>query len=108
RIAFATLVAPSRSDVLDLADKYHDVTTFERIATQAWTQAQMQLHHLGIGPDEAHLFQTLGGSILYADRGPRATPEVLLRQVGGPTALWAHGISGDLPIVLVEIDETDD
>jgi cyclic beta-1,2-glucan synthetase len=108
RIAFATLVAPSRSDVLDLADKYHDVTTFERVATQAWTQAQMQLHHLGIGPDEAHLFQTLGGSILYADRGPRATPEVLLRQVGGPTALWAHGISGDLPIVLVEIDEADD
>jgi cyclic beta-1,2-glucan synthetase len=108
RVAFATLVAPSRSDVLDLADKYHDVTTFERVATLAWTQAQVQLHHLGIGPDEAHLFQALAGSILYADRGPRTAQEVLVRQEGGPSALWAHGISGDLPIVVVQIDEAED
>ena len=27
---------------------------------------------------------------------------------GGPSALWAHGISGDLPIVLVRIDDADD
>src|SRR6266545_2060150 len=72
RVAFSTLVAPSRKVVLDLADKYHDVTTFERVATLAWTQAQVQMHHLGIGPDEAHLFQSLGGSILYADRALRA------------------------------------
>ena len=28
--------------------------------------------------------------------------------MGGPDALWAHGISGDLPIVLVQIDEPED
>jgi cyclic beta-1,2-glucan glucanotransferase len=108
RVAFSTLVAPSRKVVLDLADKYHDVTTFERVATLAWTQAQVQLHHLGIGPDEAHLFQTLGGSILYPDRALRASAEVLARRAEGAPALWAHGISGDLPIVLVAIDEADD
>jgi cyclic beta-1,2-glucan synthetase len=108
RVVFSTLVAPSRSAVLDLADKYHDVTTFERVATLAWTQAQVQLHHLGIGPDEAHLFQTLGGSIVYADRALRASAEVFARRAEGVGALWAHGISGDLPIVLVEIDEADD
>ena len=32
-------------------------------------------------PDEAHLFQTLGGSILYADRALRASAEVLARRV---------------------------
>ena len=33
----------------------------------------------------------------------------MLRQnASGPTALWAHGISGDLPIVLVRIDEPED
>ncbi|HEX3928672.1 MAG TPA: glucoamylase family protein [Gemmatimonadales bacterium] len=108
RLVFATVVAPTRDGVLDLADKYHDVTTFERVATLAWTQAQVQLHHLGVGPDEAHLFQTLAGSVLYADRGARAAPEILARQSGGAPSLWAHGISGDLPIVLVQIDETDD
>ena len=107
RLAFSTLVAPSRSAVLDLADKYSDVTTFGRIATLASTQAQVQLHHLGIGPDEANLFQALGGSILFADRALRASAEVLARHAAGVGALWAHGISGDLPIVLVEIDEAE-
>jgi cyclic beta-1,2-glucan synthetase len=108
RIAFSTLVAATRAEVVDLADKYHDVTTFERAATLAWTQAQVQLHHLGVAPDEAHMFQTLGGSILYSDRTLRAAPEVIMRQTAGAAALWPHSISGDLPIVVVEIDEADD
>ncbi len=108
RVTFSTVVASSRSDVLDLADKYHDVTTFERVATLAWTQAQVQLRHLGVPPDEANLFQALGESILYANRALRAPVEVLARQVEGIAALWVHGISGDLPIVLVQIDDADD
>ena len=108
RVAFSTLVGSSRTGVVDLADKYHDVTTFERAATMAWTQAQVQLHHLGIGHDEAHLFQILGGSILYPDRALRSSTDVLVRQAEGPAALWVHGISGDFPIVLVEIDEAED
>src|SRR5256884_7981974 len=47
RIAFWTVVASSRSDVLDLADKHHDATAFDRAATLAWTQVQVQLSHLG-------------------------------------------------------------
>ena len=37
----------SRPAALLMADKYRDPATFERIATLAWTQAQVQLHHLG-------------------------------------------------------------
>ena len=48
RIAFWTMVAASREDVLDLADKHRDAMAFERATTLAWTQAQMQLRHLGI------------------------------------------------------------
>ncbi len=107
RVAFATLVASSRSAVLDLADKYHDVTTFERVATLAWTHAQVQMHHLGITSDEAHLFQTLGGSVLFVDRALRASANLIARRAEGVTSLWAHGISGDLPIVVVEIEEID-
>ncbi|MEP6473914.1 MAG: glucoamylase family protein [Gemmatimonadota bacterium] len=105
RLVFSTLICSSREDILDLADKYNDVTTFERAATMAWTQAMVQLHHLGIGPDEAQLFQSVATSLLYADRTSRAPGEVLMRQSEGAGALWAHGISGDLPIVLVRIDD---
>ena len=108
RVTFSTLVAPSREEVVDLADKYRDPATFERAATLAWTQAQVQLRHLGVGPDEAHLFQSLAGRILYSDRTLRPSTDVLARHAGGPAALWAHGISGDIPIALVRIDEPDD
>ena len=108
RVTFSTLVAPSRAEALDLAEKYHDAATFDRAATLAWTQAQVQQHHLGMRPDEAHLFQSLARVVLYADRMLRPPADVLARPTGGVDALWAHGISGDLPIVLVQIDEPED
>jgi cyclic beta-1,2-glucan synthetase len=108
RVTFSTLVAPSRAEALDLAEKYRDPATFDRAATLAWTQAQVQQHHLGMGPDEAHLFQTLASRVLYSDRTLRASGDVLARHTGAPDALWAHRISGDLPIVLVQVDEPED
>lgn len=108
RVTFSTLVAPSRAAVLDLADEYRDPATFERAATLAWTQAQVQLHHLGIALDEAHLFQELASRIIYSDPTLRPSSAVLTRNTLGPSALWRHGISGDLPIVLVRIDDTED
>ena len=68
----------------------------------------MQLHHLGVGADEAHLFQRLANRVLYSDPTLRPSSDVLKRGEGGPSTLWAHGISGDLPIVLVRIDEAED
>jgi cyclic beta-1,2-glucan glucanotransferase len=108
RVAFWTLIAPSRDEALDLADKHHDPAAFERAVTLAWTQAQVQLHHLGVGPEEAHLFQRLANHVLYSDPTLRPASEVLSRSRAGPPALWAHGISGDVPIVLVRIDDVED
>jgi cyclic beta-1,2-glucan synthetase len=108
RIVFSTVVAPTREQVLDLADKFRDAKTFERTQTLAWTRAQVQLYHLGIGPDEAHLFQRLANAVLYADASLRPSSDVLSRSTLELSALWAHGISGTLPIVLARIDEAED
>jgi cyclic beta-1,2-glucan synthetase len=105
---FSTVVAGSREEVLDLADKYRDSATFERAATLAWTQAQVQLHHLGIQQDEAHLFQRLANRILFSDPSLRPPPGLLAQNDRAASGLWPFGISGDLPIVLVRIDEAED
>jgi cyclic beta-1,2-glucan synthetase len=107
RVSFSTMVAPSREEALGLAEKYRDAATFDRAATLAWTQAQVQLHHIGITRDEAHLFQSLARRVLFLDRTLRPSADVLARDTGGPAALWPHGISGDIPIVLVQIDDPD-
>jgi cyclic beta-1,2-glucan synthetase len=108
RVAFWTLVAASRSEALDLVDKHHDSTAFDRAVTLAWTQAQVQLHHLGCAPDEAYLFQRLANHVIYSNPALRPSSAVLKRNECGPSTLWAHAISGDLPIVLVRIDEAED
>jgi len=81
---------------------------FDRAATLAWTHAQVQLSHLGVDPDQASLFQRLAGHVLYADALLRPPSEAIRRGAGPPAALWAQGISGDVPIVLVRIDAIED
>jgi cyclic beta-1,2-glucan synthetase len=108
RLTFATIVAGTRDQALDLADKFRDASAFERTQTLAWTHAQVQLHHLGIDPEEAHLFQRLANGVLYSDAALRPSSDVLSRTSLGTSSLWGQGISGDLPIVLVRIDDPDD
>jgi cyclic beta-1,2-glucan synthetase len=108
RIAYWTGVAASRQGVLDLLDKHHDANAFARAATLAWTQAQVQLRHLGIDAAEASLFQRLASHVLLANPSMRPSSDSIRRGGGGPAALWAQGISGDLPIVLVRIDDLEE
>ena len=107
RIAFWTFVAETRAAVLDLVDKHQDTAAFERARTLAWTQAQVQLHHLGIGPVEAGLFQRIAGHLIYAGPALRPSSDTILRGCGGQSGLWSMGISGDLPVVLLRIADAE-
>lgn len=108
RIAFWTLIAPSRKQVMDLVEKHHDATAFDRATTLAWTQARAQLRHLGIGADQAHLFQKIVDCILYSSPALRPHSEILKRGGGDASILWPSGVSGDLPIVLIRADHKSD
>ena len=107
RIDFWTMVASSRKEILDLIDKHHDVGAFERTAALAWTQAQVQLHHLGIDRSEAAQYQRLAGHLIYAAPMLRPPSDTIESGSGGQPGLWTLGISGDLPIILLRISDTD-
>ncbi len=108
RLVFATLVASSREDALELAEKYRQTDTFQRESSLAWMYAQVQLHHLQITQDEAHLFQRLANRMLYDDRTLRTVPEDLAANRRGASGLWVHGISGDLPIAVVRVEQEEE
>jgi len=108
RVAFWTVVASSRGELLTLIDKHHDRNAFDRARTLAWTQAQVQLRHLDIEAEEAADFQRLAAPILYADPRFRVPSDAIVRGAGSQSGLWPHGISGDLPIVLLRIDDVED
>jgi cyclic beta-1,2-glucan synthetase len=107
-IAFWTVVADTREALLGLIDKHHEHSAFERAKTLAWTQAQVQLRHLEIDAETAADFQHLSAPLLYADAQWRAPALSILRGAGSQAGLWPMGISGDLPIVLLQIDDVED
>ena len=108
RMSFATGVASDREAALVLAQKYHDPGSAARTFALAYTHAQVELRHLGITSDEAHLFERLASRVLHADASLRADPETRARNMLGQPALWPYGISGDLPILLVKVVEEND
>jgi cyclic beta-1,2-glucan synthetase len=103
RVAFWTMAANSRATLLDCIDKHRDAAAYERATTLAWTQGQVQLHHLGVRPGEAGLFQRLAGHVVFSGRALRPASDAIRQGSGPQSGLWSHGISGDLPIVLVRI-----
>ncbi|HET9869693.1 MAG TPA: phosphorylase, partial [bacterium] len=108
KVCFTTLASDSRMEMLALAEKYHNASAFERASGLVWTQAAAALYHLGIDPEEAQLFQRLANRILFSDPLLRPTGEILRKNRLDRTGLWSRGISGDLPILLVRIDDLED
>jgi len=108
RITYWTMVAETPQALLDLVDRHRDASAFDRATTLAWTQAQVQLRHLGLTNAEAADLQTLAGMILRADPRLRARSGRIIAGAGPQSGLWPFGISGDLPIVLMLIDDAAD
>ncbi|MGE5126464.1 MAG: GH36-type glycosyl hydrolase domain-containing protein, partial [Betaproteobacteria bacterium] len=108
RLAFATGMALSRDTALALAQKYHEPSSAARTFALAFAHARSALRHLGITSEDALLYERLASRVLYADRSLRAGPENLARSELGQEGLWPHGISGDLPILLLRVVEEDD
>jgi len=108
RVTFWTLVAETSGKLLDLVDRHRDASAFERAATLAWTQAQVQLRHLDVTSAEAADFQRLAGFILRGDARLRVSRARIAAGAGPQSGLWALGISGDLPLVVLQIEDTED
>jgi cyclic beta-1,2-glucan synthetase len=103
RLSFCTGMAASRETALALAQRYHDPAATARTFALAFSHARSRLQHLGISGEEALLFERLASRVLYADGSLRSGAEVLARGTLGQEGLWAHGVSGDLPILLVRV-----
>ncbi len=106
-VAFTTIVATSRERIFALTDLYHGAHAARRALDLAWTSTQIELRELGISPADAAACQELAGYILFPDSVTRAPSLGLARNDGWQQTLWAHGISGDWPVVLATIDSAE-
>lgn len=105
RLAFSTGMAPARAAAAALAERYHDPAAVARAFALAVTHVRIELRHLALTLDDAQQFLRLASRVFYTDASLRAGPEVLAGSTLGQPGLWRHGISGDLPILLVRVTD---
>lgn len=100
-------VAESREDALAQVEKYQSTRMADRTFDLAWTHSQVTLHMLNATEAEAQLYAGLASALIYADPARRASPAVLRSNRRGQSGLWSYGISGDAPLVLLRISDTE-
>ena len=100
-------VTETREAALSLIDKYHDRRLADRVFELAWTHSQVALRQINATEADAQLYGRRAGSVLYANGTLRAEPSIIMRNRRGQSGLWGYAISGDLPIVLVQIANPD-
>ena len=104
-VAWSTGIAQNRQEALALADQYHEPRMVQRVFELAWAFAQVELRHQHLTPDQVHLYQKLASYLLYPHQSMRGNMQMIARSRLGQSGLWRHGISGDLPILLVHVTE---
>ena len=106
QITFITVAAESHDDLMRLIAKYRDRDRSTRTFELAWSHAQLEYRYLGIQADAAFRFSELASHLLYPNIRLRAPVERLRRNMLGQSRLWAHGISGDLPLAAVSVNDS--
>jgi cyclic beta-1,2-glucan synthetase len=96
-----TRLAGSRDDALALATQLGDSHAGDALIAGALRHAQNERERSGIDASQAIRLAHWLDALLVSDAVQRATSDVLTRGRGGPPTLWAAGISGDRPILLV-------
>lgn len=98
-------IGETRDQALSLVEKYQDRRLADRVFDLAWTHGQVLLRQANASESDAQLYGRLAGSILYANASLRADPSLLVKNRRGQSGLWGYSISGDLPIVLLRIED---
>jgi len=107
-IAYLTLVTQTRDEAIILADRYKSWTVTERAVEMARRQNELALHQYKLDTPELAQMQQILSLLLYPHAGLRASADVISANTKGQSGLWAYGISGDLPILLVRVGEIEE
>jgi cyclic beta-1,2-glucan synthetase len=106
-LAFVTCVASTREQVDVLLRRYRAWRAIDRTFDRARDRARTELRGLNMTASDLAHTQHLLSALLYPNAALRASPAILQTNTLGQSGLWAFGISGDHPILLVRLRNAD-
>ncbi|BAL24316.1 GH36-type glycosyl hydrolase domain-containing protein [Azoarcus sp. KH32C] len=99
-------ISDTRDSAVSLLGKYQDRHLADRVFDLTWTHSQVVLRQLNASEADSQLHARLASSVIHANASLRADPAVLIKNRRGQSGLWGYAISGDLPIVLLQIGDS--
>ncbi|MBS1597734.1 MAG: cyclic beta 1-2 glucan synthetase [Bacteroidetes bacterium] len=99
-------MAETRDTCNGLVEKYQDRPLTDRAFELAWTHSQVVLRQINALEADAQLYSRLAGSVIYANAALRADQAIIIKNYRGQSGLWSYSVSGDLPIVLLQIQDS--
>ncbi len=99
-------IGETRDACMALTEKYQDRRLADRVFDLAWTHSQVFLRQINATEADAQVYCQLAGSVVYASSLLRSDASILTRNRRGQSGLWGYSISGDLPIVLLQISDS--
>lgn len=105
QVSFVSVVSETNESLSALLDKYATPEAVDGAFQLALTRSQVENRYLNIGATKLQLYQDMMSNLLFLSPIRRVHQDKMLLNKRGQSSLWAYGISGDLPIVLVVINQ---
>ncbi|MEL7834747.1 GH36-type glycosyl hydrolase domain-containing protein [Fodinibius sp. N2] len=104
-LTFGLGKAHSREEAVAMGDRYDNPYATDRVFELAAIYGNVELEHLNLSGEQAQFIQELTGYLIYNCELLRADENILKQNRKTQSALWAHGLSGDVPILAYHIDD---
>ncbi len=108
RIFFVTVMADSKEAIMELIEKYSIIETCDASFWLALARSQVETKYLNIKAPEMELYQKLISNIIFISPLRLRYEQLIKDNRRGQSSLWAYGISGDRPIILVILDKIEE
>jgi cellobiose phosphorylase len=102
-VYYLTGVGKKKESVLRLAEKYRSRYAVNQAKDLSWSQNLMELTNLNLSFNEANKISSLASQVIFP--GPIRRNINIKNNQMGQSSLWPLGISGDLPIILLKIQD---
>lgn len=102
-LAFVTGFSEKKEECISLALKYRNFNNCNKIFELSQTQIKVELRYMGIKSSLANLFQIMASKILFMTPLMKNREDNIKKICKSQSDLWAYGISGDNPIIILKI-----
>lgn len=107
KISFITATSDSEEILLEVMNKYKKTDSIEGAFRLAFASSQVETKYRGVKAEDIELYQSMISDILFISPRRIRYKDLIEKNSKGQSSLWKYGVSGDLPIVLITLDNAE-